>query len=253
MSAFRAILSANPRFFDVQYRLAQTLQALGRHREAFEAYQRALQISPALAGEVAIAVAREAAVLGEWETARAHAELALRDEPAGAHEILAGAALARNDLDLAEREAIQAAGNRDAELRAAAVRAEVRLRRNQPQEALSLLDAARERIAREKLPAVRNIEYLRGDALARLTRYPEAEAAFRQEMRGFPDNSEAYARLAILMAVEHRRVAEVHGLLDRMYAANRSRETAELAAKTLASIGDAAGAAAWKARAGEKQ
>ncbi|HEV2064086.1 MAG TPA: sulfatase-like hydrolase/transferase [Thermoanaerobaculia bacterium] len=249
VAAFRGVLAANPRFFDVQYRLAQTLQELGRHREAFEAYRQALTISPSLAGEIAIAVAREAAVLGEWDAAETHARLALRNEPAAAHEILARAALARGDLAGAEREATLAAGDRDAELRAATVRAEVRLRRNEPAEALSLLDLARERIAREKLPPARHVAYLRGDALARLTRYPEAEKAFREEIRAFPDNSEAYARLAILLAVRHRTVKEVHDLIESMYAASPTPETALLAAKTLESIGDRAAAAAWRSRA----
>src|SRR5262249_4716297 len=213
-----------------------------------EASRQALQISPSPAAEVASAVAREAAVAGDWETAEAHARLAMAEEPAGAHEILARTALARGDLDLAEREAAAVKGDVEAELRAATVRAEVRLRRNAVPEALALLDAARDRIAAEKRPPVRHVAFLRGDALARLNRYPEAEAAFREEIRSFPDNSDAYARLAILMAVEHRRVADVRDLLDRMYAANPSRETAELAAKTLSSLGDTAGSAAWQAR-----
>jgi tetratricopeptide (TPR) repeat protein len=249
IAAFRGVLASNPRFFDVQYRLAQTLQAAGRHREALEAYQQALKISPSLAGEIAIAVAREAAVLGQWDAAEAHALLALRDEPAGAREILARVALARGDLAGAEREAALISGDRDAELRAATVRAEVRLQRNEPAAALRLLDAARERITREKLSPARNLAYLRGDSLARLTRYPEAEAAFREEIRAFPDNSEAYARLAILLAVGHRTVKEVHGLLEGMYAASPSPETARLAAKTLESIGDKTAAAAWRTRA----
>ncbi len=249
IAALRQILASNPRFFDVEYKLAQTLQAVGRHREAFEAYKQALATSPSLAGEIAIAVAREAAVLGEWDAAEAHARLAQSDEPTGAHEILARVALARGDLDGAEREAMLTSGDRDAELRAATVRAEVRLRRNEPAQALKLLEAARARIDREGLPPVRHIAYLRGDALARLTRYPQAEAAFCEEIRVFPDNSEAWARLAVLLAVEHRTAKEVHGLLERMYAANPSAETARLAVRTLESIGDRAAVAAWRARA----
>lgn len=249
IDALREILALNPGFFDVQYKLAQTLSAAGRHREAFEAFQQAMKISPALAGEIAVAIAREAAALGDWGSAEAHARLALADEPAGSHEILARVALARGDLAGALREAAEVEGDRDAELRVATVRAEARLRKNEVAEALATIDAARERVSREKLPPVRHLAYLRGDTLARLTRYPEAEAAFREEIRAFPDNSEAWARLAILLAVRHRTVREVHDLLERMYAASPTAETARLAAKTLKSIGNAAAAAAWLSRA----
>lgn len=248
IDALREILVSNPGFFDVQYKLAQTLSAAGRHREALEAFQQSLRVSPALAGEIAAAIAREAATLGDWASAEAHARLALADEPAGAHEILARVALARGDIAGALREAAEVRGDRDAELRVATVRAEARLRQNDVPAALEILEAARERISREKLPPVRHLAYLRGDALARLKRYPEAEAAFREELRLFPDNSEAWARLAILLAVRHRTVREVHELLEKMYAANPTPETARLALKTLESIGDATASPAWLSR-----
>jgi choline-sulfatase len=249
IDALREILASNPGFFDVQYKLAQVLSSAGRHREAFDAFQQAMKISPALAGEIAVSIAREAAALGDWGSAEAHARLALADEPAASHEILARVALARGDLTGVEREAAEVRGNRDAELRVATVRAEARLRQNEVADALALVDAARDRMRREKVPPLRDLAFLRGDALARLKRYPEAEAAFREEIRLFPDNSQAWARLAILLAVRHRTVREVNELLERMYAASPSPETARLAATTLESIGDAAAAAAWLSRA----
>jgi choline-sulfatase len=249
IAAFREILAANPLFFDVQYRLAQVLSEQGRHKEAYDAFRQALTISPSLTSEIAIAIAKEAAALGDWSSAEAHAKLAIYESPAAAHEVLARVALARGDLAAAEREASEVAGDASEELTAATVRAEVRLRQNDPAGALALLDAGKARIARDKLSPVRNLEFLRGDALARLKKNAYAETAFRAEIKAFPDNTDAYARLAILLAVEHRGVNEVNALLEIMYARSPTPDTARLAAKTLDAIGDREAAEEWKARA----
>ena len=113
---------------------------------------------------------------------------------------------------------------------------------------MKILDGALVKLDLAAREQIGNAQFLRGDALARLNRYPEAEQAFRDEIRLFPKNSEAYARLAVLYAVEHRRVRDVDELLRAMYAANPQPATAELAAKTLESIGDSTGAAKWRRR-----
>jgi tetratricopeptide (TPR) repeat protein len=93
-----------------------------------------------------------------------------------------------------------------------------------------------------------DLDFLRGDALARLGRYPEAEAAFQEEIRRYPRNAQAYTRLAIVYGVQRRSVAEVDRLLRAMVAASPGPETVELAAKTLESMGDHRGARAWRSR-----
>jgi tetratricopeptide (TPR) repeat protein len=127
--------------------------------------------------------------------------------------------------------------------------AEIRLRQNQPAEALRILDAALTAAPAGVREQIGNAEFLRGDALARLNRFGEAETAFQEEIRLFPKNTDAYARLAVLYAVGHRRIGDVYELLERMYRASPSPDTASLAAKTLESMGDSAGASAWRRRA----
>ncbi len=248
IAAFRKLLARNPNIFDVQYKLAETLEAEGRWKEAAEAYRQAIRVSPSMAGGASLALAKVLLKLGDLEQARANAELALSDAPADSHELLARVALARNDLDLAEREAAGVSGSPNLDARGAVLRAEVRLRRNQPAQALEVLDGALAKLDPAARERIGNAQFLRGDALARLNRYPEAERAFREEIRLFPGNSEAYARLAVLYAVEHRRVREVDEVLRAMYAANPHPATSELAARTLESIGDRAGAARWRQR-----
>jgi arylsulfatase A-like enzyme/Flp pilus assembly protein TadD len=248
IAAFQKLLTRNPNIFDVQYKLAETLEAEGRWREAADAYRQAIRVSPSMAGGASLALAKVSLKLGDLEQTRANAELALTDAPADAHELLARVALAENKLDLAEREAAGVSGSPNLDARGAVLRAEVRLRQNAPADAMKILDDALAKLDVAARAQIGNAQFLRGDALARLNRYAEAEQAFHEEIRLFPGNPEAYARLAVLYAVEHRRVRDVDALLREMYAANPRPETAELAARTLESIGDSEGAARWRRR-----
>jgi arylsulfatase A-like enzyme/tetratricopeptide (TPR) repeat protein len=252
ISAFRELLARNPRLFDVRYRLAETLRDLGDRREAEAEFAKAIEISPSLAGPAALEIARLAAARGDWEKAEAHAKAALPVSPAAAHEVLGRAALGRGDLDRAVSEAALARGDSadpDVIARAAVVTAGAELARGRTAEALAVLDAAAARTAGRSGSLPRDFEYFRGDALARAGRVGDAEAAFRREIAVYPDNVDAYARLAVVLAVEHRSGREVYGVLEAMARARPGSETALLAARTLDSVGDSSGAAAWRRRA----
>jgi Flp pilus assembly protein TadD len=121
------------------------------------------------------------------------------------------------------------------------VRAEVRVRQERFEEAVAVVDEALRAAATRRVPLVPDLHFLRGDALARLARYDEAERAFREEMRIFPRNLQAYTRLAIVLGLQHRTIKEVDALLEQMVAASPGSATFELAAKTLESMGDARG------------
>ena len=249
IAAFRALLSKNPDLFDARYKLALTLEEDGQLREAAEAFREAIRSSPSMALDAALPLARVTFALGELDAAKAHAELALKDAPADAGEILARVAIAGGALDEAETLAAGVRGTPVLDARGAVLLADIRLRRNQPQEALTVLDAALAKLDPPARARIADAQYLRGDALARLNRPVEAEKAFREEIRGFPKNADAYSRLAVLYAVEQRRVRDVRALLEEMHAANPGAATAELAAKTLESLGDLPAAAVWRRRA----
>jgi tetratricopeptide (TPR) repeat protein len=167
---------------------------------------------------------------------------------AEARRELAGSALARGDLVRAEREAARVSGEPTAEIGAALVRAQVDLRRSRPASALRRLEAAERRRVAAGLGPVATLEFLRGDALARLGRATEAEAAFRTEIHRFPSTSAAYARLAAVLALGHRPETEVRQVLQAMYDTDPRRETALLAARTAASLGDEPEARRWRER-----
>jgi tetratricopeptide (TPR) repeat protein len=248
VAALRRVLADNPLLFDARFELAQVLTRLERPAEAYDAYRAALRAAPSLAGPVSIELGRVCLKLGRLEEAESNARVAERASPARAHELLARIALARDDLDGAEREAGRAAGDAGAELGAAVVRAEVDIRREQFAQAVAVVDEALARAAVLKLALVPDLHFLRGDALARLGRYADAEAAFREEIRLFPRNLQAYTRLAVVLGLRHRTKGEVDRLLEQMATASPGNETLELAAKTLESMGDAQGARAWRQR-----
>jgi tetratricopeptide (TPR) repeat protein len=247
--AFRRILETNPLLADARYELAQTLTRLGRWDEAYDAYREAMRASPSLAPAMALEMGQVCLKRGRLDEARANAQLAARANAAKAHELLARIALAGDDLAGAEREASQAAGDPGAELGAAVVRAEVRVRQERFEDAVKIVDDALRDAAGRQVPLVPDLHFLRGDALARLARYDDAERAFREEMRLFPRNLQAYTRLAIVLGLQHRTIKEVDAVLAQMAAVSPSATTFELAAKTLESMGDARGAQAWRRRA----
>jgi tetratricopeptide (TPR) repeat protein len=249
VTLLRRVLAGNPGFFDVQYQLAETLARLGRNEEAYRSYRDALASNPALAGPTGLALARVCLELGRFEEAEANARLGLESRPGRAHELIARAALGRDRLDDAEAHARLVSGDLDAEASAAVLRAEVRIRKNEPAAALEILETARKRLPPGADARTRDLAFLTGDALARLARHAEARWAFETEIARFPDNAQAYARLAIVLAIDRRPAHEVHAVLDRMVQRNPHRSAALLAAKTLESIGDRTLAAAYRRRA----
>jgi choline-sulfatase len=247
LSVLGALLKENPRIVDVRFKVGEILLELGRPQEALEQLTATLAMSPSLALGVAPALARAQLALGKRDDAEASARLLLNGSPAEAHQLLAQIAFDRNDLEAADREARWLTQNPTTALDGTLIAAQVLLRRDRFQEALRLLDGARAKTGSP--PPVSNIEFLRGDALARLNRLPEAEAAFRAEIQSFPKNSLAFARLAITCALEGRSVKEVYGILDSMEQSNPGAQTELLAARTLDSLGDRAGAETWRRRA----
>jgi choline-sulfatase len=244
LAVFDRLLAENPNIVDVRFKRGEVLHALGRDDEALEAYKAVLQVSPSLSEGLAIPMAEVNLQLGHLDAADASARLAVPGSPSRAHETLARIALARDDLDAALREASALKADPGTAAEASVIEAEVLIRRNAPEKALALLDAAAPRSA-----PIENFQFLRGDCLARLNRLGDAEAAFREEIRLFPANSQAYSRLAVVLGLRGRTVREVESLLEAMMAASPGPATALIAAKTLESMGDRAGGAAWRHRA----
>lgn len=247
--ALRAILQGDPQFLDVLFELGRVLHRSGRPREAYDAYVRGMQASPVMAPALAIPLARVCLDLDRLDEARANAELGMASNPGAAHELLARLALAASDLGAAEAHLLKVTGDSVAETNAMLLRAEIQIRRDQPLAALDHLDSAERLVSDRKLGRPKDLSYLRGDALARLSRFDEAAAAFEREIAQYPRNREAYVRLAIVYGLQQRTYGEVDRLLARMYAAWPAPDTASLAAQALEDLKDPKGAARWRRRA----
>ena len=164
---------------DVWQMYSEALMKLGRDKEALAALQRPRGSLPA-SPQIMMALSDYYLEIGNFAEARRHAEAVGDAGTASPHENLARIALAEGDLDAAEREArgraraVPGAPRPAADPRTGPPRPR-RLRRR----------AGRARIARRgRAPPstvpLQNLQYLRGDCLARLGPSPEAEAAFRR-------------------------------------------------------------------------
>ena len=249
LTVLRSLRAEDVGSFEVQRHLAGTLARLGRYEEAAAAYEEAMRLSPRLANSVALPLGLVELEMGRLGEAEARAQAALPEDPGRAHQLLARVALARGDLAAAESQARLAMADASAESEGALLLAQVHVARAQLPEALATIEKTRARALEQGRNLPTGLEPLRADVLARLGRFPEAEAVLRESIRSFPARAQTYATLAVVMALQGRPRAEVHGTLDSMAKANPGRETIRLGAKTLDFLGDKDAARAWRRRA----
>lgn len=244
VARYEAILAKNPKFADAWFRLAAAQERLGALEDAVRSYRAGINAAPMLAQQNAIAVGSLQLQLRQLDDADAHARLALKTQPGAAHHLLGRIALARGDRAGAEREARLAMEDSFYREAGTVLLALAMIESGRPADALPLLDALK-KSSRAPVP---NLESTRGDALARMERIAEAEAAFRGEIATFPYNREAYTRLAILYALLGRE-RDAEGTLEQMFNTSPSAATALLAAETWNVVENRSAAARWRARA----
>jgi arylsulfatase A-like enzyme/Flp pilus assembly protein TadD len=238
------LVRENPRMLDVWDIMARDLDTLGRTDEAIEAAKEGLKLSPNTT-HLALIVARLSLDAGRLDDAQKHAELAVRDEPSSAHDLLARIALARNDYKTAEHEAGLALQYRD---RASALLtlARVELAQKQYDLALDHCNRAVAFLESRKGTAVSGLWFTRGDILARMGRYPEAEESFRKEIELFPRDPQPYKNLILLYVTEGRN-DEATKLVFQLIEKSPTPPAYAAVSATLHTIGDENGARYWRA------
>lgn len=241
ISTFRHLVGVNPGMFDAWNDLANALYKAGRLDEALRALLQADRLQPGSAMTLGT-IARIYLDLGDGEKARLSAERAIAagDSPEG-HQVLASMALHRKELAEAERQANLARGGYHNRWQPEMILAEISKARGDLVGALRQLDAIDAELQRQNDAHVSTLEFLRGDILARLGRNAEAEAAFREETRRFPQTLRAWTGLALLYASAGRQ-AEAFAALEQMMRQNPSARAAAAAEETLKILGDEAGA-----------
>ncbi len=195
------LLQKNPRILDLWDIKSKILTRLGRPDDAIEAAKEGLRLSPH-ATHLAIEIARLQLEEEHLDDAQRHAELAVKADPGQAYEVLARIWLERKDYkkaDEAAKLAIQSDRERVAPL---VTLARVKRDSGSLDEALQLLDRAVS-LKREK-EEVATLYFIRGDVLARLGRFDEAEHDLRKEIELFPDEPSAYKNLVLLLVAQNR-------------------------------------------------
>jgi choline-sulfatase len=236
------LVAENDRMLDVWDILARTLDRVGRTDEGIEAAKRALRLSPNTT-HLALLIASMALERHRIDEAERHAELALDAEPGLAHDLLARVALARGDIPRAEREAHLALQTGD-RVFALLTLARIELNRNNAAAALADCDRAVSFLATRKGSGVKDLYFVRGDALARLGREAEAEQAFRKEIEYFPRDPQPYKNLILLYATEGRN-ADATRLVYQLVEKSPIPPSYAAISTTLKAIGDDRGARYW--------
>jgi arylsulfatase A-like enzyme len=242
-----AILSTlaeeNPRMLDVWETLARLLRRSGRTREALAALERADRLAPGTP-QIILGLADLQLENRDFERARALALAAGEAGAPGFREVLAAIALAAGDLETARREAqtrlAESPGARAPRL----VLARVALARGDLAGALSVLEEVREFDRASGRSPAAGFRALRGDVLARLGREKEAEEELRAEVASFPENLDAWARLALLSASQGRG-AEMDALLAEMTRRVPTPQSYEAALRVCQIVGDPTRAREW--------
>jgi len=247
---YRSVVERNPQFADAWFRLAIACERSGDAPAADDAYRRAIASAPSLAPGFASSYGWFLLKQGRLDDAADHARLALERSPGSAHLLLSSVALARRDAAMAEREAHLAMEDSVRRPDAAVQLARVMVATGRLSEAVSLLDATKRETA--SLGPVDELDLVRGDVLARIERFPEAERAFEDEIAAHPKKLEAYARLSILQLTQGRPV-DAERSLERMVAANPTRRAALFAADTCRVTDNPGGERAWRSRAARFQ
>ncbi|HYC60490.1 MAG TPA: sulfatase-like hydrolase/transferase [Thermoanaerobaculia bacterium] len=248
IAQYESIVKSSPQFADAWFRLAVAQEKVGRLEDAVRSYRAGINAAPMLAQQMAVSVGSLQLRLGQLDEAAAHANLALKSQPGAAHHLLGRIALARGDRAGAERAARLAMDDSLYRNAGGVLLALIAIDQGKPAEALRLLDEVK-KSAREPVP---DLEMTRGDALARMEHITEAESAFRAEIAAFPNNRQAYTRLAVLYAMLGRG-PDAEQTLQRMFNANRSAATAQLAAETWTVVENGSAAARWSAKAAAMQ
>ena len=244
--ALRAIVAESPDMVEVWTKLGDVNRQAGHLEEAARDYAEAIRRCPAPSADMVLSLAQAELARGRFDQADAAARQALEGSPARAHELLARVALARGRLDEAEAQA-RAARESHPQPSTDLLLAEIAIRRGDDTGALRSIDEAARHAAELKMDRVYGLDFLRGDALARLARPAEAEAAYRREIEAFPDHLQAYTNLAVVYFVQRKRPA-VQSILEDMARANPGPAAYRLAAKTWEAFGDRRTAAAWRQR-----
>jgi arylsulfatase A-like enzyme/tetratricopeptide (TPR) repeat protein len=219
---FHDLLTREPGMVEAWVQLGDALLRSGEVDAAIDAYRSAIAHSSGPLPDVLLSLA--SAYLENNDTPRAMeaARAALPFDPRAAHATIALIALARGDTATAESEAALVDRPHAGDF---VLRADIAAHQSRFNDALALLDHA------AKSENVYRLHFVRGDVFGRMNRYPEAIGEFREEIAAYPNDLDAYERLAIVLAVTGH-APDGQRTLDQMVTANPTPIARRLASET---------------------
>lgn len=238
----QGIVSRHPDLAPVHYQLGLLLARSGRVEEALEALHTAGDLRPD-AVDVPLAAADALLRVGRPEDAAAEADRAVRlaDKApparlAVAHAVAARVAIARKDADTAMLHAAAAEKADPLVPLQNFVRGRLLFDEGRFEEALGPFQDAVAAL-RTSGAALPDAHLYLGETLTRLERAADAEPEFRDELRAFPHNLQAYASLAMLYRSADRE-GDVEDVLDELVESTSTPEGYAMAARLWTALGE---------------
>jgi choline-sulfatase len=219
---FHDLLTKEPAMVEARVQFGDALLRAGEVDAAIDAYRNAIARSSGPLPDVLLSLASAYLQENDMPHAMEAARAALPFDPRSAHSTIALVALASGDTATAESEAAAIERPHAGDL---VLRAEIAAHQNRFNDALALLDQA------AKSGNVYRLHFVRGDVFARMNRYAEAVGEFRKEIAAYPNDLDAYERLAIVLAITGD-VAGGQRALDQMVTANPTPIAKRLASET---------------------
>jgi len=254
----KKITTADPGMTDAWNQYAQVLIRLGRDQDALAAYREILN-RKAGAAPVLLDAATVYLKLGKLNDARNHAEAAIPGEPITAHQLLAKIEIAAHRPDAAIKQA-ELAEQADPTLpmidvvRGILIYEQAQKDPSKFAEALPFFQRARDRI-QTRTVQLNDLRYYLGDCLAQVGRLEEAEKAFLEEIKLFPNLIRARQGLAMVYEAGGR-TTDAERTINNMLAAVPTPSTYAAAAELWRVLGhpdkSAAISAAARAKFGAK-
>jgi arylsulfatase A-like enzyme/Flp pilus assembly protein TadD len=237
ITGLERLLEKNPLMADAWGALANSYHKLGRTEDAIRALQQQDRVQPGSPITLA-SLANEYFDLGDLKQARLFAQRSIAvNGPPQAHEVMASIYLDEKKYAEAESEARLAMANHRGRKRPFLILAQVAKARGDLAGALKQLDEIANTEDEEGESELSNVEYLRGDILARMGRSAEAEKAFQTEIRHFPNNAAAWTGLAFLYASEGE-MGRARETLNEMVRTSSTPRTYRAAAHAFGVFGD---------------
>ena len=241
--ALQRIVQDHPELTAVHYQLGTLLVRTGRLDEAIASFRTARELQPD-AADLALALADALVRAGQAEAAQQQAEqaIALAQKDAAtlalgaAYEVAARVALARQDSDAARKYATAAEEADPATPIAPFVEGRLFYGEGQYEQAAARFQDAVAALGDDGRQ-IADLHLFLGESLAHLDRYAEAETHYREELRAFPRNLQAYASLALLYRASNRDDA-VEDVLNELVTDTPTPEGYAVAARLWTILGD---------------